>query len=428
MKPLRPIKIQRSQERLSNRIGLPIIEELVNRLKLREEIDKRFPKPGSNRGIKSSDYIMTLIYMFIDGAIHLEDVNHLHNDEAFQEMLKDMRLPSSDAIGDWLRRVGSKDTEEALWEVSKLLFRVIENPGEILDIDTTIIEADKGDAEWSYKKVRGYQPLIGIMDESGLVVNSDFRQGNVSPQLGLVEFIDKCRKVNPKVKYFRVDSAGWKRELVDYAMDNGLYFTITADQTSSVLEAVRSIPEMSWEKAVDEDGIREGYEVGEVEYYFGSKKRKLRLIVKRKPRFMQMDLFDDYHYWVIGTNLPKEGYSSYEVIKFHQRRGGMEKRIGELKHQINLDHLPCGQFNANILYFTAGLMAYNIIQILKIFALPPEFRNKTIRSVRYQLIKLAGKLVLHARYIILRISAPLRNIKIFERAYLRVRLAPLTFY
>lgn len=93
----------------------------------------------------------------------------------------------------------------------------------------------------------------------------------------------------------------------------------------------------------------------------------------------------------------------------------MEKRIDELKHQINLDHLPCGQFNANTLYFIIVLMAYYIIQLLKIFVLPPEFRSKTIRSIRYQLIKLAGKLVLHARYIILRISAPLRNIKIFEK-------------
>lgn len=118
---------------------------------------------------------MTLVYMFIDGAINLEDVNHLHSDEAFQEILSDMKLPTSNAIGDWLKRVGIKYTEEALWEVNKLLFRVIENPCEILDIDTTIIEADKGDAKWSYKKVRVYQPLIGIKSESGLVVNSDFR-------------------------------------------------------------------------------------------------------------------------------------------------------------------------------------------------------------------------------------------------------------
>ncbi|MEG8947212.1 hypothetical protein [Rosettibacter firmus] len=50
-------------------------------------------------------------------------------------------------------RVRSKYTEGALWEMNKLLFRLIENPGKILDIDTNIIEADKGDAEWSYKKV-----------------------------------------------------------------------------------------------------------------------------------------------------------------------------------------------------------------------------------------------------------------------------------
>ncbi|MEG8947213.1 hypothetical protein [Rosettibacter firmus] len=99
--------------------------------------------------------------------------------------------------------------------------------------------------------------------------------------------------------------ARWNKKLVDYAIEEGLYFTITSDQTMSVLEAVRSIPEISWEKALDEYGIREGYEVGETEYYFGNKKRKLRLVVKRKFRGAQMNLFDNYHYWVIGTKLTK---------------------------------------------------------------------------------------------------------------------------
>jgi hypothetical protein len=43
---------------------------------------------GSNWAIKASDFITTLMYMFIDRAVHSEDVNHLHSDEAYQEMLK----------------------------------------------------------------------------------------------------------------------------------------------------------------------------------------------------------------------------------------------------------------------------------------------------------------------------------------------------
>lgn len=143
MNILKPIKIQSSEERLSNRIGLPIIEESLRRGEIREENDKRFSKPGSNRWIRSSDYVMTFIYLFIDEAIHLEDVNHLQSNEALQEFLRDMKLPTSDAVGDWLKRVESKYAEGALWEVSKLHFRMTENPFKILDIDTTIIEANK---------------------------------------------------------------------------------------------------------------------------------------------------------------------------------------------------------------------------------------------------------------------------------------------
>jgi len=38
MQPLKPIKITRSKEKITNRTGLPLIEELVEKLGLRERI------------------------------------------------------------------------------------------------------------------------------------------------------------------------------------------------------------------------------------------------------------------------------------------------------------------------------------------------------------------------------------------------------
>ena len=84
LKRRKSIKIARCNEKLSNQIGVPLIVELCERLSLRKKIDNQFGKPGSNRGIKASDSIMTLIYMFIDGALHLEDIQHLINDEHFK--------------------------------------------------------------------------------------------------------------------------------------------------------------------------------------------------------------------------------------------------------------------------------------------------------------------------------------------------------
>jgi len=388
LKRLKPIKVSRSKEKISNRIGVPLVEEIVEKLRIREKIDLLFGKPGSNRGILASDYVMTLVYMFIDGALHLEDVRHLQSDEAFQELLSEMKLPSSDAIGDWLRKYGSKDSEGKMLEINKQLLFGLPKQGSILDIDATIIESDKGDSHKTYKGNYGYQPLLGIIAENGIVVGSDFRQGNTSPQSGIVDFIKSCRKNYPlEINIIRSDSAGWQKKVVDHCTKKGIGFTITTDQTGGILESIKSIPESEWSQAVDKDGIKEDYEISETKYRFGSKKRT--------------------------------------VVELHQGRGSMERRIGELKHQMNLDKVPCGQYEANCLYFTIGLFAYNLLQMLKLLGLSEEYHTKSVRSLRYQLLKLAGKVVFHARYMIVQIAAPLKNIELFKTAYYRLRYAPL---
>jgi hypothetical protein len=467
LKPLKPIKITRSQEKLSNRIGLPLIEEIIDKLHLRSEIDRVFPKPGSNRGIWASDYVMTLMYMFIDGALHLEDVSHLREDKAYQEMIHQMKLPSSDAIGDWLRRYGSKESEGWMWHVMKpVLSAAVKNDrkdikaftakeiiadegnataaaattgeeassldysealgGHTLDVDATVIQSEKGDALKTYKGIKGYQPLLGIISESGIVTGSDFRQGNVAAQTGLVEFIEQCLEAYPGIiKAVRSDSASWQKEIVDYLESRLLFFTITADQTAPILEVIGQIPDAMWKEGLDRDGIAGGYDLSEAEYNFGTKKRRVRIVIKRYEEKEQLDLFTGkFSYWIVATNLPGDKFSAQSVIHFHEMRGGMEKRIGELKHDMSLGHLPCGQFNSNCLYFTIGILAYNMLQLLKIMGLPKDYRNRSVKSLRYQLLKLAGKLISHGRYLVLQVSAPLKNVELFINCYLRLHMSP----
>jgi len=174
-------------------------------------------------------------------------------------------------------------------------------------------------------------------------VGSDFREGNASPQSGLVELIEQYkRNYSQEIKIIRSDSAGWQKQIVDYYNENNLGFTISADQTTLVLEAVLSIAEEDWSDTVARDGIKEGYQIAQTRYCFGSKKREVRLVVKRKLLKKQIDLFSNYRYWIVATYLKEEEYDNYQIIKLHQGRGSMEKKIGELKHQINLNHLPMG--------------------------------------------------------------------------------------
>lgn len=54
--------------------------------------------------------------------------------------------------------------------------------GLTLDIDGTLIEADKGDAQMTYKDFRGYHPLVGGCVELGLFAGSRFQHGNAAPK------------------------------------------------------------------------------------------------------------------------------------------------------------------------------------------------------------------------------------------------------
>lgn len=45
-----------------------------------------------------------------------------------------------------------------------------------LDADATVIEAEKKDAQWTYKKVKGYQPILGFLKGNSLCLAYEFRK------------------------------------------------------------------------------------------------------------------------------------------------------------------------------------------------------------------------------------------------------------
>jgi hypothetical protein len=64
-----------------------------------------------------------------------------------KEMAEVKHYPTADAIGDWLRRHGGSDGERRVWTVTSSLIQTMTGGSrKTLDVDGTIIEADKGDA------------------------------------------------------------------------------------------------------------------------------------------------------------------------------------------------------------------------------------------------------------------------------------------
>jgi hypothetical protein len=61
-----------------------------------------------------------------------------------------------------------------------------------LDTDATVIESEKEEARWTYKKEKGYQPLLGFIFELGSVLGDEFRDGNIPAGAGAGEFLEAC--------------------------------------------------------------------------------------------------------------------------------------------------------------------------------------------------------------------------------------------
>ncbi len=412
-----PFKIVGTDEPLIARAGLALPYEMAKAVRLPEVIDRELPRPGSGRGYKPSQFALALILMLHGGGKRIEDLREIRGEVTLRKLLGMEDMPASCTIGDWLRRMGldgyglpglGKVNRHVVKEVAKRDSRT----GYTLDTDATVIESEKEQAEWTYKKEKGYQPLLGFIFELGLALHDDFRDGNVPAGAGTVAFLKRCQQAMPqgkRIDYYRSDSAAYQAGVINWCLEEGVLFTITADQDRAVKESIRAIKDKDWQP---HEGDRM---IAETVHTMNGTKEAFRLIVQRWPK-LQGDLFDPdpYCYHAIATNREE---APREVVTLHNERGQTENYIKELVNGFGLDYMPCGETYANAVFFRLGVIAYNLFLALKLLGLPIWWRQHTIATIRWKLYQVAARLTRHARQIFLRLAAPLAKINIFRQVY-----------
>jgi hypothetical protein len=284
-----------------------------------------------------------------------------------------------------------------------------------------MIESEKSTAQMTYKGFKGYNALLGFIAELGICAFENFQTGNTSPASGLLDAIKGARSKLPigvVIKDVRSDSAGWQAEIINYCEAEGIGYTITADLNSAVKAVIAQIPISEWKPLLDKHGKPTDREYAETIYSMNKNKNSHRLIVQRK-KDRQLKLFEDgSDCYAISTN---KTISAQEVIWHHNGRGNAENYNKEVKYGINLDYLPTNDFDTNRLWFSLGILAYNLIQALKLFALPKEWQSKKIATIRWQLFQIAGKLIYHANQWILKLCGISDELfMIFKKARLRL--------
>jgi hypothetical protein len=434
-----PFQLATTNDLLTSRAGLVCVAELMKSLNFSNLVDTHFPVPGSNRGFKPSAFVNSLVLMLHDGGECLDDLRHLRDDSALRELLSLKHVPQADSAGDWLRRLGQQGVL-AVVEINRtVLSASLHKCQEVtLDIDATEICSANRDAKYTYNKNQGFMPMVGHIAETGQIVASDFRAGNVAPAKDNMAFIEQCQQALPKgvsITHLRIDAAGYQTAIIRHCLDQGIEFAIRAKMSQNLRSLIISRPESDWEPLIGRnDQPRDGESTCQVVHTIGDLETSFTVVVQRKPLSGQVDLAFDiegevvdevthegYLYRAIATN--RTALSNSDVIHwYNQRAEHSENRIKELKLDFGANRLPCGDFDANALYFAICTLAYNLFALMRML-LPAQWEACRATTIRWRLYALAGKVVRHGRSVTLKLTQS--GVQLLAEILSRIKAFPL---
>lgn len=313
-----------------------------------------------------------------------------------------------------------------------------------LDMDATLIGTCKKEALFSYKGYKAYQPLNTYWAELGCILHTEFRDGNVpAGHEQLRVFLHALSLLPPGVKTVRLrsDTAGYQHELLSYC-DRGkkgklherfgrIEFAIGADVTPEFKKAVREAEE--WRPLHDKKGRITGQwaEVcfvpnAECTTKKGQPYRYIAIREEvRQPHLpdmlpFQTIAFDDAQYKLFGlvTNMDWE---AEQLIHWHHKRcGKSEEAHAVMKEDLAGGKLPSGQFSENAAWWAIMVLAHNLNAAMKGLVLQDSWVSKRMKAIRFHLINLPGRIIEHARELLIRLAGDHPSFEMLLKARMRI--------
>ena len=366
-------------------------------------------------------------------------------------------LPSPSSMSEWLTRFHNEEEEgkrksgkafipaiteqlRSLWQVNCALVGFIQSHRSettaTLDMDATLVESHKHQALFCYKGFKSYQPLNCWWAEQEVMVYSEFRDGNVPAgyeQLRVLKTsLDEVAAQGVTKVCLRSDSAGYQQDLLLYCGEGKderfgvIEFAVSADVTTEFKKAVRQVKEEDWQPLVRtfKDGTRietdqQWAEVCYVPGWAGYSKKlaDYRFLAIREP-LRQLDLDDAdqlpfpteefgekgrYKLFGVVTNRKTAGD---QVIWWHRERCGKSEEVHSvMKSDLAGGQMPSGLFGANAAWWAIMILAHNLNAAMKRLVLGPAWVARRMKALRFALINLPGRVVHHARRLVVRLSA-----------------------
>jgi hypothetical protein len=439
--------------------GVALAVQAFRSLGLPASLQRQVHIKQRERGYDEATMVESFVVLNALGGECLEDFTHLRGDGGLKEMLGH-EIPSPEAARQFLYQFhAAEKIEEAKQqrEAEQIAFIPGENEAlaglgvvnrelvqelgkrcpdqrvATVDQDATIIESRKEQALRSYEGERGYQPMLAVWAEMDVVLADEFRDGNVPAIMAPLTVAKRGFAALPhpvETYYFRGDSACHESNLVDWLREEQrgdgpqgfIGFAISARMSDALHKAILQVPEGPWE-VYGEPHAKEIRECAEIDFVPGEKSehketKPLRYVAIRiRPR--QEALFSDgskVKHFAIVSNLWE--WKPGRLIQWHREKAGTIEGVHDvLKNELAGGVMPCKYFGANAAWLRLAVISHNVLTALKRLALPAELLRARPKRLRFLIFNTAGRLVHHARSLMLRLAASLEQIASWREAF-----------
>jgi len=460
--------------------GLPLYMDLAQVIGLSKSVQKHLKVREGGQGWTDSQMVISLVLLNLAGGDCVEDLKVLEKDEGFCEILrkaethglkrkvrralerrwrKERRrtVPSPSAVFRYLATFHDAEQEEyrqpskafipapnanlrGFVEVNKdfAAFVQAQSPQSIatLDMDATLVVTSKREALFCYLGDKAYQPLNTWWAEQGIILHSEFRDGNVPAGFEQLRVFKEALECLPEGVYrvrLRSDTAGYQHDLLKYCemakneRFGRIEFAVGCDVTKEFKKAVAEVEEAEWKplyKVVNGKREKTSSEWAEVWFVpnaicYSKKGPEYRYLAKREAMAEQLGLpgmeqqlelpFPTMHmkekrYKIFGivTNMDWDGE---DLIHWHHERcGKSEEAHAVMKDDLAGGKLPSGYFGENAAWWWIMILALNLNAIMKRFVLEESWEPKRMKAIRFSLINLPGRVIKRSRNLIVRLT------------------------
>jgi hypothetical protein len=403
---LRKVQYASSNDKITSFAGLKPLMDLAQRLGIVEGLEALTVKKR-RRGIPISDFVMSLVSNFVVGGEHLTDLSQLRGEKATRSLLYDLEVPAPTTAGETLRKftIGHiKQVERVIANAfGRTADRISGSEPITLDGDSAIFEVHgylKEGARYGYSGVNGYHPLLAFWSEKRLLVGARLRSGNRHTAYNARSFFGECLRRLPSDRRIngRFDSGFYSRDVIEFCLENGMGFTISAKLFEGLVQRIDAIVEEKWSPYPWEEDAQ----WTEFSYQPVGWPRSFRMLVKRTPFYEGNQLVVGRHFYTsVITNRLGAGSS---LIRFHLARGGVENYIEEFKNGIGARVLPTGKFFANWAWLVIAQLAYNLVQWFKLLVLPAAEQSFQMKRLRLYWFHVAARIIRSGRRITLALA------------------------